>query len=451
MSRTAGDRIADIGLFFFAACFAVLTADAVLVGEHPSPDALFADQATGALACAALFLRRRWPVQLAVALLLAGVFSHFVTGATIVAVFTVSAGRSLRTTGLVAGIAFAPVPFFLAGGPELDDPRTVSGMTYFALVAGAIGWGLFVRSRRQLIASLHERAERAHEEARRAAREDIAREMHDVLAHRLSLLSVHAGALHFNPGAPAEEIRRTAGVIRESAHEALDDLREIIGVLRGTTSSEGARPQPVLADLARLAEESQEAGTDVTLRVETAAGAPDRALGGLGKPGLRKPGLGKPGLGKPGLGKRALGERDSANGGRAPVPPPAVGRTAYRIVQEALTNARKHAPGSPVTVTVSGGPEEGLTVLVRNPAPAEDDPRSPSDVREFAHFAPEPPMTAVPGAGQGLVGLTERAELAGGSMEYGRFGADFRVRAWLPWAPRRGHLEAAAPASDPAL
>ncbi|GGO51885.1 two-component sensor histidine kinase [Streptomyces daqingensis] len=420
----AGDRIADIGLFLFAACFAVLTADAVLAGERPSPDALFVDQAVGALACASLFVRRRWPVQLAVVLLVAGVFSHFVTGATVVAVFTVAAGRPLRTTGLVAGVAFAPVPFFLASGPALDDPRTVSGMTYFALLAAAIGWGLFVRSRRQLVASLRERAERAHEEARRTAREDIAREMHDVLAHRLSLLSVHAGALQFNPEAPAEEVQRTAGVIRESAHEALEDLREVIGVLRGTASSETARPQPELGDLGRLAEESRAAGTDVTLRVETASWRDG-----------------------------ADGSRGAAGGGRggSAAPPAAVGRTAYRIVQEALTNARKHAPRSPVTVTVSGGPGEGLTVLVRNPAPADARRQPGPDAGEPGAFAPEAVVSGVPGAGQGLVGLAERAELAGGTMEYGRFGADFRVRAWLPWAPGRDPLEAAAPAPDPAL
>jgi signal transduction histidine kinase len=426
---TAGDRIADIGLVFFAACFAVLTADAVLAGEHLSPDALFADQAVGALACVSLFVRRRLPVQLAVVLLVAGVFSHFVTGATIVAVFTVAAGRPLRTTGLVAGFAFAPVPFLIASGPALDDPRTVSGMTYFALLAAAIGWGLFVRSRRQLVASLRERAERAHEEARRTAREDIAREMHDVLAHRLSLLSVHAGALQFNPEAPAEEVQRTAGVIRDSAHEALEDLREVIGVLRGTASSETARPQPELADLRRLAEESRAAGTDVTLRLETAPG--QTAPGQAGADGSRG----------------AAGTRR----GDPAAPPAAVGRTAYRIVQEALTNARKHAPRSPVTVTVSGGPREGLTVLVRNPAPADGRRQPGPDAGESAAFVPEAAVSGVPGAGQGLVGLAERAELAGGTMEYGRFGADFRVRAWLPWAPGRDPLEAAAPAPDPAL
>lgn len=95
--------------------------------------------------------------------------------------------------------------------------------------------------------------------------------------------------------------------------------------------------------------------------------------------------------------------------------PAATGRTVYRIAQEALTNARKHAPGAPVTVTVTGGPGDGLTIEVRNPAPTE-------------------PFERVPGSGQGLIGLTERATLAGGGLEHGP-GPDggFGVRAWLPW------------------
>lgn len=412
MRRTAGDWIADLTLFLFAASFAVLTADAVLLGSRPPPGLLLADQATGALACAALFLRRRWPVQLAVALLVAGTFSHFVTGATIVAVFTVAAGRTLRTTAWVAAVAFAPVPLFLARGVELEDPATVSGITYFALLTGSIGWGLYVRSRRQLVESLRERADRAQAEAKRQAREDIAREMHDVLAHRLSLLSVHAGALRFNPNAGEEEIRRTAGVIRDSAHEALQDLREIIGVLR-TSSAEGSRPQPGLADLPPLAEESRTAGMRVTLDVEVAGGGPD---GG-----------------------------ESESGGGRGAAPAAVGRTAYRIVQEGLTNARKHAPDSPVTVRLDGGPGQGLTVRMSNPVPPETDVA----LREFAADA-DPGGPSVPGAGQGLTGLAERARLIGGRLEHGRSDGEFRLLAWLPWAARHGTTPAAsAPALDP--
>jgi signal transduction histidine kinase len=377
--RTAGDWIADIALFLFAACFAVLSADTVLHGEHPPPAVLFADQAAGALACAALFLRRRRPVQLAVALLVAGLFSHFITGATIVAVFTVAAGRTIRTTAWVAGLGFLPVPLFLAQSPGPDDPATASGITYFVLLAGAIGWGLFVRSRRQLVESLRERAESARTEARRQVREDVAREMHDVLAHRLSLLSLHAGALAFNPGASERETREAAEVIRDSAHEALEDLRGIIGVLRAP-AGEASRPQPVLTDLPSLVEESRKAGMRVGL--------------------------------------------ESAVTGREA--PAAVGRTAYRIVQEGLTNARKHAPDSPVHVSVSGGPGEGLSVRLRN------------------GLAAAPPASEVPGAGQGLAGLAERTHIAGGSLEHGEYDGEFELRAWLPWAARRGPLEPAA-------
>lgn len=99
----------------------------------------------------------------------------------------------------------------------------------------------------------------------------------------------------------------------------------------------------------------------------------------------------------------------------APTVPASTGRTAYRIAQEGLTNARKHAPGTKVTVTVSGRPGEGLDVTVRNPAPAG-------------------PVPHVPGSGQGLIGLTERATLAGGRMEHGQDpDCGFALHAWLPW------------------
>ncbi len=95
--------------------------------------------------------------------------------------------------------------------------------------------------------------------------------------------------------------------------------------------------------------------------------------------------------------------------------PAATGRTVYRIAQECLTNARKHAPGTEVSLTVDGGPGEGLTVVVENPAPTE-------------------PFERVPGSGQGLIGLTERATLAGGALEHGPTkDGGFAVRARLPW------------------
>jgi signal transduction histidine kinase len=378
MHRTRRDWAADLGLLLFAACFAAVSSQSVPVGEGIGPVWLAVDQTIGGLGCAAVLLRRRWPVPLAVALLLAGTQTHYLTGPTLVAVFTVAATRPWRTTAWVATLAFAPLPIFLWRLAQLPADQAGSALTYFALIAGAIGWGLFRRSRQQLIASLRERAELAEadaelraERARREAREEIAREMHDVLGHRLSLLSVHTGALEFNMNAPPAEIARAAGVIRESAHLALRDLAEVIGVL-GAAPTDSERPQPALADLPRLVSEVQATGGRVEL-----TGPPD-----------------------------------------GPAPPPIVGRTAYRIVQEALTNARKHAPGAAVAVRVTGSPARRLTIEVHNalpPAAAAQD------------------IDANKRAGQGLIGLVERARLAGGELTAGPSDGGFRVRAWLPW------------------
>ncbi len=147
------------------------------------------------------------------------------------------------------------------------------------------------------------------EQAQLQAREAIAREMHDVLGHRLSLLSVHAGALEFRPDAPPDDVARAAKIIRESAHQALQDLRDVIGVLRAPVRE---LPQPTLAEVGRLTEESAAAGMRVTLTEKV-----DGEVPGL------------------------------------------IGRTGYRIVQEGLTNARKHAPGAAVEVAVTGAAGPG--------------------------------------------------------------------------------------------
>ncbi|GAB2871535.1 sensor histidine kinase [Streptomyces mayteni] len=379
--RGRRDWAVDLGLLLFAAGFAAVSSQSIPVDGDPGPVWRAVDQVVGGLGCAAILLRHRWPVQLAVALLLAGSQAHYLTGPAMVAVFTVAATRPWRTTAWVAALAFAPLPVLLWQLPDLAPDRASSAGTYFALLAGTIGWGLFRRSRRQLIASLRERAELAEadaglraERARREAREEIAREMHDVLGHRLSLLSVHAGALEFNTAAPRDEITRAAGVIRESAHLALSDLREVIGVLRADPS-DGDRPQPELADLPRLVAEGRAAGGRIEL---------------TGPPA-------------------------------GPSPPPLVGRTAYRIVQEAMTNARKHAPGAAVAIRVAGRPADRLTVEIHS---------APSAATARPH-----PLPRVAGGGQGLVGLAERARLAGGELRAGPAADGFLVRAWLPWPP----------------
>jgi len=190
--------------------------------------------------------------------------------------------------------------------------------------------------------------------------------MHDVLAHRLSLLATYAGALEYRPDAPPERLAQAAGVVRDGVHRALDELREVITVLRDDPD-EQIDAQPALRALPRLVDEARSAGDEV--RLDDARVDP----GDL---------------------------------------PPSADRAAFRVIQEALTNARKHAPRQPVDVRLTGRPGTRLVIDVRNPVVA----------------AP-----AGGGAGTGLVGLTERVRLAGGELDHEAAGGEFRVRAWLPW------------------
>ncbi|QKW10087.1 sensor histidine kinase [Streptomyces sp. NA04227] len=375
--RTVRDWLVDFTMFFLAVIVGLAAMESLSKEDLPSFWSAL-DQTLGALACAAIWFRRRWPMGLAIAMILLTLLSNTAGGAALVSLFSVAVHRPFKDVAWLAGTAIAVIPVFYAVRPDPELPYIGSVVLGSGLTAAAVGWGMFVRSRRQLMMSLRDRARRAEteaelraEQAQRLAREAIAREMHDVLAHRLTLLSVHAGALEFRPGAPEKEIARAAGVIRESAHEALQDLREIIGVLRASDGDESGRPQPTLAALGTLVSESRSAGAKVEL--DSRIHAPDQV-------------------------------------------PALLGRTAYRIVQEALTNARKHAPGAVVHILVEGEPGSALTVEVRNPPP-------PGEVPE------------VPGSGQGLIGLTERAHLAGGRLEHGRErDGGFTVRAWLPWS-----------------
>ncbi|MFD8528395.1 sensor histidine kinase [Streptosporangium canum] len=417
------DWAVDIGLFLLAAAYGVLMASMRLEAPSPPPRWLFnLDQLTGALGCAALWLRRRRPVELALVLVALSAFSELVAGAMLVSLFTVAVHRPPRTTTAVFALSLLAVLGYVVLRPEPGTPGHLLLLLGVVIQGAAVGWGLFIHHRRRLVLSLRDRATRAEVEAHLRAeqaqlhvRERIAREIHDVLGHRLSLLSVHAGALEYHPDAPAEDVARAAKVIRESAHQALQDLREVIGVLRAPV---GELPQPTLADVRQLVAESGRAGMRVDLSEELTGAVPDR-----------------------------------------------VGRTAYRIVQEALTNARKHAPGAEVRVRVAGAPGRGVTVEVCNaaPAPAASDatsvpaPAVPAPGATCASppavpapgatstsppappaLAPVPGAVPTPGArpGQGLVGLAERVALADGRLEHGPAAAGgWRLSAWLPWPP----------------
>ncbi|MFD8534276.1 sensor histidine kinase [Streptosporangium canum] len=342
---------------------------------------LRADIAGGILACAGMWLCRRWPVAASLAVIALSVPAAAASVAAGIA--TLVAALYRRPPAAVAvGVAWVAATLVrFAWRPPGLAPYPVWALVGVLFGGAIIGWGILARTRRELLASLAERARRAEadqrlraEEARRAERLGIAREMHDVLAHRLSLLAVHAGALEFNADARPDEVAEAAGVIRTSAHQALQELRAVISVLRESPSAELP-----LTGLAPLVEESRRAG----MRIE-------------------------------------LHEHDV----RFADLPETTRRTAYRVVQEGLTNARKHAPGRPVIIVVSGAAGGELTVEVRNPLSAG---------REAAGLA-------TTGAGAGLAGLEERVSLAGGRLERGRTdGGGFRLAARLPWPRERPH------------
>ncbi|MFE5307032.1 sensor histidine kinase [Isoptericola sp. NPDC056605] len=378
----------------------VLVAWEVDTGQREMTDGQWAlDFVVGLVGLALLPLRRRAPLTIALVLSAAATVSSLVVGAETIAVI------SLATTRRWWKVAVVGVVFVAAGRVHSSLHPYVTPESYdrwIEIVGGAVMYALFVwigayiGLRREHLASLQERAETAEREqvsrvaqARTAERTRIAREMHDVLAHRISLVAMHAGALAYRTDLPPEKVAETAGVVRDNAHAALAELREVLGVLRDPLAGDAPPepPQPSLADLADLFAEARANGADV--RVDGPVDDLAERTGGLGE---------------------------------------AVSRHAYRIVQEGLTNARKHAPWAPVSVSVTGAPGEGLAIVVRNP------------VRSVG---PMPEAPAPPPSGLGLVGLTERVELVGGRLTYGttadpasRDGraAAFVLEAWLPWA-----------------
>ncbi|MEV0730173.1 histidine kinase [Polymorphospora sp. NPDC050346] len=373
--REAVVDLAAIGVAALVAMEAAGTAE--ILGTVTGGTLFFALVLSG-VGCLALWWRRRWPVG--VALLLAAIMpiTEFVGAAVLIAVYTVTANRRWPVSLAVAGLhVVAFVPYSLHR-PDPDLGILGANVLHVALLSIAVAVGTVVRAQREKDAVVRERAEaeaRLHlDRVRVLERERIAREMHDVLAHRISLVSLHAGALEVRSDLSAEEIARAARTIRVGAHEALEDLREILGVLRAAPdSADGLRPQPGLADLDRLVADVRAAGTVV--EVENLL--PDVA------------------------------------------PPAAASRTAYRVLQEGLTNARKHAPGSEVRIRLDRAPDGELRVRMCNRLVPVGGP-------------------VVPGARVGLAGLSERVGLGGGWLEHGvRRTPDgelvFQLAARLPW------------------
>jgi signal transduction histidine kinase len=282
--------------------------------------------------------------------------------------------RVIAWAGLAAGyVAFLWAEVAFRG----DDPpgwAAMIGLAAWLLVLAAAGEGLRIRRLRAA-----EAARIREEEARRRAGEErlrIARELHDVLAHNISLINVQAGvALHLMEEQP-EQARTALTAIKAASKDALGELRSVLDVLRHVDEGAPRAPTAGLADLDRLVSGATAAGIDV--RVVT-SGTP-----------------------------RPL--------------PPSVDLAAFRIVQEALTNVTRHAGQATATVSLTYG-EEGLTVSV------EDDGRGVNGAG--AGTGPERPRER--GGGNGIRGMKERASALGGDVEAGpRPGGGFRVTASLP-------------------
>ncbi|MFI6080593.1 sensor histidine kinase [Streptomyces sp. NPDC051217] len=362
-------RSAAFAFVSYKAVYDGLTAGAGLV------DGAAASAAAGAGLCAALLLCGRLPVAVA-ALALGGFLLESQLWPLLFALYCVTLLRpALVAVGLTA-LAFGPAAH--APFRELVNMPQVSFLPC-AVVALPLAFGLAARSHRRLARSLARQLDHLRtanrlrdERVRLAERARIAREMHDVLAHRLSLLVLHTGVLQRRGAEAPEAVRERLGLLRDTSAHALDDLRDLLGALR---DHEGPAPLgPTADDLPSLIAESEAAGTRV----------------------------------------RGGGE----GAGELAALPAAVRLAVHRIVQEALTNARKHAPGEPVD----------LAVTVE---------RSRSRVEIRAANACPPQVTS-PGAprGYGLVGVGERVAALHGELTSGRTDdGRFVLRARLPIPP----------------
>ena len=370
-----------LGVTFWIFTVAVMFPDA----DEDLPEGLrtawlvLVDPAIGLVATALLPLRRRWPVLTTALTTIMSAGSTVAAGAQTIAMVSLATRQRWREIGpLVALTVLAGVVSTRVVYPDPEAlPLWGEALVNALVIAVVVAVGYSIGSRRALVRSWVDRARAAESEqsarvaqAQTAERARIAREMHDVLAHRISLITMHSGLLTYREDLPEAQRREAVTAIDTNARAALTDLREVLGVLRDEEAGGSLRPQHTLLDLPELLVDARSAGARVVLDD-----------GGLDLAAV----------------------------------PETLGRTVYRVVQEGLTNARKHAPGAAVTVTLSGRPGEQLAVTVDNP-------------RAVGH------RSSAPTSGLGLLGLTERVELAGGRLTHGWQGdGTHRLAVSLPW------------------
>ncbi|MFD9970543.1 sensor histidine kinase [Streptomyces sp. NPDC059017] len=336
------------------------------------------------VAAFALALRRRVPL-LVFLITLPAVALNDAIFAGLAALYTLASLSRRRILLAVCALAFTVSDMISLPSPELDLTKTSTLITlgYTAATAAApVFLGQLVQTRRDLSLRLAEISEaRDHERLLTTQtvlakeRAQLAREMHDVVSHQVSLIAVRAGALQVGTRDP--EVRDAAATIRRLSVQTLDELRHMVGVLRASGGRPAElTPQPSMADLQRLVDGSG-------IRAELHTDLPSAG---------RRPPAG------PAPGADAAPPPAGATPGQDGLPP-TVQRAIYRTVQEALTNVRKHAPGATATVRVrrDGG---AVRVTVTNTAPTR-------------------PALPLPSAHYGLVSLRQRAELLGGTVDSG--------------------------------
>ncbi len=294
-----------------------------------------------ALGCLALlWWRGRFPRAVGFTVTFVATVSALATGAALLAMVSLSARRRPVETGAIA-LAHVTASQFVPGLYSVPASTATwwwAGIAFSAMTAGlAVAVGTAIGARRVEVRSLRERAESAEREqsaraaqARAQERNRIAREMHDVLAHRISLVAMQASVLGHRGDLTAEDSGVLIRGIADSSHQALEELRDVLGVLR-TDPDQPEAPQPSLDRIPELVADASASGLDVTL-VDSVTGSPSTA----------------------------------------------VGRTCYRLVQEGLTNVVKHAPGARVRVTLDGRPGGTLEVVVHNTRATERPVGAPS-------------------------------------------------------------------------
>lgn len=345
-------------------------------GEDPILWQVGLDALAGLAAVVLAAFRHRWPFLIAIVLSLFTGFSSASLGAWALVVISLATRRKLPEIAWVFGITLASgVAALVIDESSRAAPFDWSWVGILALIVAiplVIGYARGARRAeldglRREADLLREEQRQIAEQARLAERGRIAAEMHDALGHQLSVIAVQAAALKLHPDLPEAQRQECVSAIRSASQEGLSELRHTLSMLAEDSSE--PEPSPRLAErIDDLIEQVRQAGSPVQADLEQA---------------------------------------------RLDELPAELGRPVFRIVQECLTNAMRHAPGTPVSLSVSSEPGTAVQIHVNN--------------------ALIPSAVPSPGSGIGLAGIAERARLADGDLQVHRGTDHFTVEARLPW------------------